>query len=693
VGSLDRRQSVPDVTRSFVRYACIVSLVAGAVVAWLVAAGDWRLATSEPGFWLLAAFVLVGELLPIEVPRRGTHDVVAVSTAFAFALLLYFGVGAAIVVYACASAVVDTLDRKPAIKVTFNAAQYALSVAAAAAVLAVLGDAAPVEGIGAALPDILVAGVVWFAANHVLAGIGAALLTRSPVLVYLRRDLAYQGWTAGFLLSLAPIVVVSAEENVLLIPLSFLPMLAIYFGGREAAMNEHRASHDALTELPNRTLLRQRLDVGLASARRRGLSVVVLILDLDDFKAVNDTLGHHYGDLLLTQVAPRLRTALRQEDTLARLGGDEFAVLLEDVAGSTDGVDVAERILTALERPFEVNSLSLDVRASVGIACFPKDGYDADVLLQHADAALYVAKDSARPYQVYAAEEDAHSIDRLALAAQLRRGIERDELVLHYQPKVALRDGHAHGVEVLVRWNHPELGLIGPDGFIPLAEHTGLIKPLTDYVIEGALRQRKEWDELGLLVRMSVNISTRSLLDRELATTIARLLRKYDLRPDVIQLEITESKIVADLGRARSVLGELRAMGVTIAIDDFGTGFSSLSQLQQLPVDEIKIDRSFVTSFHTSANDAAIVRSTIDLGHNLSVHVTAEGVESDAIREELAALGCDYAQGFSLSRPQPAKECLEDLWRYMDGFGRANGDGPVPARAADPPQDKAGTPA
>ena len=688
--SRDRRQTAPSVI-TFVPYACGVFLLAAAVIGWLAATSHLRLDAGPAAFWLLAAFVLIGELLPIEVPRRGTHDMVTVSTAFAFALLLSFGLGPAIAVYAVSSVLVDLRDHKPAVKVAFNAAHYSLSVVAAAGVLALTGEPPPVHSISHALPDILLAGAAWFGVNHVLAATGAALLTRCPILRYLSGGLVYQGRTAGFLLSLAPLVVVSAQATPILIPLSFLPMLAIYLEGREAAINEHGASHDSLTHLPNRSLLRHRLDLALSAATRRGLSVVVLLLDLDDFKAVNDTLGHHHGDILLTQVAPRLRTALREKDTLARLGGDEFAVLLEDVNGPTDGVELAQRILAVLEQPFELDSLSVDVRASVGIACFPQDGTDADELLQHADAALYAAKDSELPYRVYAAEYDEHSLDRLGLATDLRRGIERGELVLHYQPKVALREGQPHGVEVLVRWRHPNLGLIGPNAFIPVAEHTGLIKPLTDYVLDGALRQRKEWGDAGLKVRMSVNVSTRSLLDRRLATRIDRLLRKYELPPEAIQLEITESKVVADLRRARAVLEELRAMGVAIAIDDFGTGFSSLSQLQQLPVDEIKIDRSFVTSFDKSASNAAIVRSTIDLGRNLSLHVTAEGVESDQICQVLAGLGCDYAQGFALSRPQPAAECQRELRRHMAINRSLNGDGPAGPPPVDIPAEQMGT--
>jgi diguanylate cyclase (GGDEF)-like protein len=671
---------------SYVRYTIVTSAAAVVALAGFWTSSNWSLTDSDPAFWLFAAFVVLGELLPIQVPRRHTDDKVTISTAFAFALLLSFGVGPAMVVYAGGWIVAAFWERAALTKGFFNAAQYILSVAAAAVVLGLAGHPAPVTDVGGALLPILLAAAVWFAVNHVLAGVGAALLTGSPVPAYLVHDLAFQAWTAGFLLILAPIVVVSADESLALIPVCFLPMLAIYLGGRQAAFNAHRAFHDALTDLPNRALLHDRLETALDSARADHRPLVVLIVDLDDFKAVNDSLGYHYGDLLLMQVAPRLRSALRDEDTLARLGGDEFAVLIDGVPGEAHAAELAQRMLRALEAPFDLGTLSLDVRASIGIACFPEHGSEAEELLQHADMALHRAKESELSYEAFAADHDGHSIDRLALASQLRQGIERGELVLHYQRKIPLRRGHPEGVEALVRWQHPELGIIGPDGFIPLAEHTGLITPLTAYVLETALRQSAEWRRSGLSVRVSVNVSTRSLLDREIATTIRGLLAKHELAPESLQLEITESKIVTDLPRARTVLEELRTMGITIAIDDFGTGFSSLTQLQQLPVDEIKIDKSFVMNYESSTGDVAIVRSTIDLGRNLGVHVTAEGVESETVYRELIRLGCDFAQGFHLARPAEARHLTRAMRKRLAGSnGKLDGahvqrpDQPVPS--------------
>ena len=337
-----------------------------------------------------------------------------------------------------------------------------------------------------------------------------------------------------------------------------------------------------------------------------------MLLDLDDFKSINDTLGHERGDLTLQRVARRLRQAVGDATVLARIGGDEFAVLVE--GPQEDAEEVAKRLLAALDHPLEVDSVALHICASVGIACFPQHGRTAPELIRHADVAMYCAKDSNAVFHTYAEEDDEYSIDRLALAAQLRRGIERGELAVHYQPKVPLQGGATLALEALVRWNHPQLGCIGPDGFIPLAEQTGIIKPLTEKVLEAALEQCKRWRQEGLEVTVSVNVSTRSLLDHDLLTIIGTLLARLDLDASALQLEITESRIVADLPRARAALEELRAMGVMIAIDDFGTGYSSLSQLQQLPVDEIKIDRSFVTRMETDRQDAVLVHSIIDLG-------------------------------------------------------------------------------
>ena len=648
----------PPVPRAFVCYTIVTVAVAAGSLAVFPWASTWQI--DEPGvFWALSVFVLIGELLPIPVPRRRGLDKVTISTAFAFAILLRFGPGPAAVVYVASVVIADSVAGVAPIKVVFNAAQYLLAIVAAAAVLSLAGTPAPVTMGGAGLAVVLAAALSLFVVNHALASAGAALLAGLAILRYMTDDFAFQAWTAGCLLVFAPAVVASADVNVALVPVCFLPVLAIYFGGRQAAVNSHRAYHDALTDLPNRSLLGERLHAALAVGESEDRPVAVMILDLDDFKAINDTLGHEFGDLVLKQIAQRLQSAIGDDATLARLGGDEFAILVD--GGQAAAEACAERVLAAVDRPLEIDALALQVGASIGIACFPQDGHTAQELMRHADIALYCAKASDVAFQTYAEEYDEYSIDRLALAAQLRRGIERGELAVHFQPKVPLRGPAISAVEALARWNHPQLGCIGPDGFIPLAEQTGVIKPLTQRVLEAALGQCASWRSEGLDVCVSVNVSTRSLLDHDLPSMIAALLERFELPGSVLQLEITESRIVADLGRARITLEELRAMGVMIAIDDFGTGFSSLSQLQQLPIDEIKIDRSFVMRMETHRSDAVLVRSIIELGRNLGLRVTAEGVETELTLRRLRELGCDFAQGFHVGRPAVADECRRSL--------------------------------
>jgi diguanylate cyclase (GGDEF)-like protein len=637
-------------------YAQGVSLAGGALVAVLAVEGgplplgDWR-------FWLLAALVLASEALPIDIPHRGGFDRVTSSTAFGFAALLMFGVLPAVVLYAVVSLIVDAVWRKPLLKALFNAAQYSLATAAAGGVMLVLGQTLPIASVSGALPAVLAGTLAFFLVNHVLPGIAVALMIGERPGPYLLMDLGFQVMTLGFVLALAPIVVASAEANMALVPLCVLPVLAVYAGARQAARDAHRAMHDALTDLPNRLLLRERVQRALERPGN-GNSVSLMIVDLDDFKAVNDTLGHAYGDRLLLAVGRRMGDALRPGDLLARLGGDEFAVLAEAPTSLDEARALAEGVVAALEDPFDLDGILLDVRASVGLARFPDHGDTVDELLRRADVALYCAKASQQTVEVYAAALDHYTVDRLVLAAQLRRGIEHGEIVLEYQPKFPLDGGAPQGVEALARWEHPTLGQVGPDGFIPLAEHTGLMAALTKAVLGQAIAQSARWDQAGRRLRVSVNLSPRSLLDRELPAMIRSLLDEHGADAHRLQLEITESRPVPAGRVARAVLEELRTMGIGVAIDDFGTGFSSLVQLQALPVDEIKIDRSFVASMEHSPSDAAIVRSTIDLARNLGLVVTAEGVESARVATLLAEMGCEMAQGYALCRPLPADRCV-----------------------------------
>jgi diguanylate cyclase (GGDEF)-like protein/PAS domain S-box-containing protein len=419
---------------------------------------------------------------------------------------------------------------------------------------------------------------------------------------------------------------------------------------------EHRALHDGLTDLPNRSLLNDRLNQAILSGRREEESVALLVMDLDRFKEVNDAFGHHSGDVLLQQVALRLREELRGSDTVARLGGDEFAMVLPNIGGLPGAARAARKILRALEAPFGIERETVDIGASLGIALFPDHGEDADTLLRHADVAMYVAKRSGTGFAFYTIEQDTHSPTRLALLAELRHAIEEGNLMLHYQPKLEIRTGRIVGAEALLRWEHPQQGLLMPDDFIPLAEHTGLIRPLGLWVIDAALRQCKAWQRAGLKLKLAINLSMRNLHDPQLPETFERLLKRHGLAAGWLQVEITESALMADPEHSMRVLTALERMGIRLAVDDYGTGYSSLAYLRRLPVDELKIDKSFVLDMAREENDAVIVRSTIELGHNLGLTVTAEGVEDRQTWDLLAANDCDLAQGYFFSQPLSARE-------------------------------------
>ncbi|WP_448641296.1 putative bifunctional diguanylate cyclase/phosphodiesterase [Geodermatophilus sp. URMC 63] len=428
---------------------------------------------------------------------------------------------------------------------------------------------------------------------------------------------------------------------------------------------------DELTGLPNRRLLTDRLEQALLMGMRRGTTVGVLLIDLDRFKEVNDTLGHHYGDRLLTAVAERLRRSFRASDTVARLGGDEFAVVLPDVAGATAARTLAEKSLRALHEPLVVDGVSLSVDASVGVALAPQHGSDANELLRAADVAMYEAKENKREVAVYDPALDVNSLGRLALLGDLRRALQQDEFVLHFQPKVDMDGSAVHGVEALVRWEHPERGLVPPAEFIPLAEGTGLIVPLTLHTLELALAQGGRWAQAGYELQVAVNLSPRCLVELELPRLVAEMLRRRDVPARLLRLELTKSTIMADPSRALAALTELRQLGVSISIDDFGTGYSSMSYLRRLPVDELKIDRSFVMDMQDNDNDAVLVRSSIDLGHNLGLTVVAEGVEDLDTHQALARLGCDVVQGFHWARPMAGAELTEWL-RTRHGSGEVS---------------------
>ncbi len=427
----------------------------------------------------------------------------------------------------------------------------------------------------------------------------------------------------------------------------------MYMQPQKAANQSER---DPLTLLFNRQALLDRLDQEIRIGQASERCVSLLMLDLDGFKEINHTLGHQIGDDLLRQIAARLSKAMPPSNTVARLGGDEFAVVVPSAEGPEGASEATNEILKSLENSFDLNGLAVNVQASIGIALSPDHGTTADSLMQRADIAMYAAKRTKSGSAMYAPELNHTSQRRLFLMGELRRALIQDQLFLLYQPKVDLQTGETRGVEALVRWEHPQFGVIRPNRFISLAEKTGLIMPLTLWVIHAALRQSQAWQKLGLDLTTAVNLSVWNLQSQELPEQIEGLLETCSVDPARLQLEITESAIMVDPTRVLKNLQRMSSMGLKFSIDDFGTGYSSLAYLKKLPVNEIKIDKSFVLNMPANNDDLVIVRSTIDLGHNLGLNVVAEGVESQEVMRQLALLRCDAAQGFFMSQPIPHTE-------------------------------------
>jgi diguanylate cyclase (GGDEF)-like protein/PAS domain S-box-containing protein len=417
---------------------------------------------------------------------------------------------------------------------------------------------------------------------------------------------------------------------------------------------QYRVLHDPLTGMPNRTFLRERLEEAVRAAEREMKPCAVLLMDLNGFKSVNDSLGHQAGDDVLQQVGERMRSVLRKADTVSRYGGDEFAVVPWGASDVPRAVLIAEKLLRAIDRPFLIDDQPIKISISVGIAVYPQHADSAEALMRRADVAMYAAKRARSGYSIYSVDQEGgENGDRVPLIGKLRYAIDQFELLLHYQPIVSISDGRPVKVEALVRWGHPSHGLLPPDDFIPSAEQTDLIKALTAWVLNEALSQVSAWSKAGIEIGVSVNLSARNLLDDELPDAVAELLRTWQIPPERLSLEITERTIIAT--EAEATLLRLHETGVQLSVDDFGTGYSSLSHLKYLPVQEIKVDKSFVLDMATNWDGAAIVRSTIDLGHNLGLKVTAEGVEDAKTAGLLRGYGCDYVQGFYIARPAAAE--------------------------------------
>lgn len=429
---------------------------------------------------------------------------------------------------------------------------------------------------------------------------------------------------------------------------------------------DRMAFTDSLTQLPNRTLMQDRLEQVAAAARTDGSTFALFMMDLDRFKEINDTLGHQVGDVLLQQVAIRLRSKLREADFIARMGGDEFAVLMPNVTPKQ--ADMAARmLLQSLRAPFVIESHQLDVHTGIGIALYPDHGVDGQTLIQRADVAMYAAKQGSAGHMFYDPQMDRHHPALLTLMGELRQAVEQEQFILYYQPKIGLKSNRVVGVEALVRWRHPSGKLVMPDTFIPILEQTGLIRSLTGWVTHEALRMARELRQRGFSLPIAVNISTRDLLNSGLSEDLAEQIAAHQASAQWLELEITESAVMADVGGAMQLLTQLAGMGFRLVIDDFGTGYSSLAYLKRLPVHTVKIDKSFVIGMAKDENDAAIVYTSIDLAHNLGLQVVAEGVDQEHTLARLRTHGCDAAQGIYLSRPLPAEDLIE--WLEKSSWG------------------------
>ncbi len=656
--------SFPQISRDTLAklYIATVIGVGFAILIPLVALrGPALVGHVELSLLILGLAVVVGEVLPVKLD--GNEGELVPSTTFMFALVLVGGVTAAMLTQVVASTIADRIHRKRLVTWSFNLGQYMLAIGASGLVYQLIAGGTS-DGTFNAIQVVaaLVAGGVFYVVNTGMVSTVIALTSGSRIRDEFSSEIVRQSVTEGILLGLAPLAVVAVESSLALVPLLALPLLAVQRAGTHALVSRRLALHDALTGLPNRVLFADRTRRAIATAERSDGPVVVMLIDLDRFKDINDTLGHHYGDEVLRQMSGRLTELLDPRDTVARLGGDEFGVLVRSAATPAEGMQVAGAIRRALAEPFVAEGVSLELGGSIGVAFHPSDGDDVETLMQRADVAMYQAKEGAVGVVRYSSQEDDSSLARLALAADLRRALENSEFVPYFQPKVDLRTGVVVGAEALLRWRHPTEKNISPDVFIPLAEQTGLIVPVTLQVISAAVRECALWRARGRDISVAVNLSARVLVDPTLPDHVEELCRCWDLPTRALVLEVTESMIVDDPARALPVVQRLAALGVRLSIDDFGTGYSSLEYLKVLPVAEMKIDRSFVAGMADDVRDAAIVRHSIELGRSLGLRVVAEGVESCEAHERLAAMGCDHGQGFLYSRAVPAEdfeECIE----------------------------------
>jgi diguanylate cyclase (GGDEF)-like protein len=647
-------------------FALAVMLAALALAALIAHAHGFELIAHPPiALVVFAELVVAGELFVLRMPSRTSDVLLSASSIFAFATALRYGPGPAMAALSFAALLKAVVDRRPVVKVGFRTAQRGLTVGLAGLAYQRLGGHA---SSAVDLVPALVGAAVYLLLDYGLNETEAALSSGARVGTSLLRGVGVWLAVEGVMLGLAPVVPIAAQYSLAMIPLLLLPFLGVFYSSRIAVAAEHASMHDALTGLPNRVLFRRCVEEALVRSRRSNANVLVMMLDLDGFKEVNDALGHACGDELLEAIADRLRRALRGADVVARLGGDEFGVVVTTTSVSPQIAQVmAGRITASLETPFQLGDLWVNAGTSIGIASSAEHGLDAERLIQRADVAMYQAKTTGVGWQRYDAEHDPNRPDNLRLLQELREGIDAGELVLHFQPKASVPDRTVTGVEVLVRWNHPTRGLLMPADFIELAERSDVVRSITLEVLRQAARQCAMWRGLGMHLPVAVNLSPRILLDVALPTDIAQALEEAGLPPELLEVEVTESCLIADPDRSAEVLGRLKETGIRISIDDFGTGYSSLALLKSLPVDAIKIDKSFVISLASEANDRVIVESTVKLAQGLGLEVIAEGVEDEDTWDLLADYGCGQVQGFYFCRPLPARGLMSWMKTHVPG--------------------------
>ncbi|ASU85206.1 GGDEF-domain containing protein [Nocardiopsis gilva YIM 90087] len=628
-----------------------------------------QLLAGQPLIWVMLCMVVLGELRPIATPRTPADNGAPTSLPFAFALLIFYGLAVAGLVQAIASMIAGMARGHAPHRTAFNVAQYVLSFGVADAVIRMIVPHAqriPWVPDGAELLVVALAGVCYFVTNLVLVECAVAMHERAPLHGTLTRDLGQRLFVNGVLLSLAPLVVVAMTHEIWLVPLFSLPLVALYTSATLSVKREHQANHDELTGLANRKLLILRTQEALSEAQQRDHRVGLLLLDLDRFKEVNDTLGHPTGDRLLQTVARRLTHSVRPGDLVARLGGDEFAVLLPQVRDAASAREVAARLRVSLAEPMRLDGVEFDLEASVGIALYPNHAPDFELLMQRADVAMYVAKEHRTGVELYAPYKDRNSTARLSLFGELRRALVENELEMFYQPKVTLSGEHrAVGLEALVRWRHPQRGVLPPEEFVPLVEQSYLMRSFTHEVLEKTLPQVARWQAEGIRLPVAVNLSARELLDPTLPDIVAAGLRRHAVRPEALRLEISERVMVAEAEAVTPTILALADLGVSLSLDDFGTGYFTLARLNGLPVEEIKIDESFIRRIVDDPDGHVIVSSAVDLVGSLGMRAVAEGVESEAIAKAAAAMGCYAAQGRFFAPPMEAVEATE--WLLRDG--------------------------